>query len=444
MTAREIALKGLEAFRRDGAWPDYVLTALCDRQGVAQRDASLAWRLAFGVIQNMALLDYYISHYSTMPRRKLHPRVHDILRISVYQLVFLSKIPRSAAVNEGVKLAAKLSNQRGAGYVNAVLRKISKDASDGKLPEVKADSDNRRLSVLYSHPEWLVGEITGRLGEQEAEALLALNNSADSSVFAQINTLQADEASVIALLSTEGIEAAEHGRLDGCIMINEAGDIRRISAFTDGMIYIQDPASRLAVMAAGAKPGDFVIDGCSAPGGKSFAAAIMMQNEGSILACDINIKKLRLIEEGSARLGINIIETALKDSSETDKQLIGKADIVLADVPCSGVGVIRKKPEIRYKTEQSIDGLPELQMKIVSNLSRYVKPGGILLYSTCSVLCRENEDVVNSFLRENGDFAKEGFTLPGIGEAHGGTFTLWPHLHMTDGFFICKMRRSCV
>jgi 16S rRNA (cytosine967-C5)-methyltransferase len=197
-------------------------------------------------------------------------------------------------------------------------------------------------------------------------------------------------------------------------------------------------------MAATPKAGMRIIDGCAAPGGKSFAAAIAMKDAGHILSCDINEKKLQRVQEGTQRLGFKTIETRVMDASEPTSDLIKSADIVLADVPCSGLGVIRKKPEIRYKAERDIMPLPELQLQIIENLSGYVKPGGLLLYSTCTLLQRENEDIVRAFLEKHQDFAPEAFHLPGpVGEVQTGMTTLWPHIHETDGFFICRLRRHC-
>jgi len=437
LSAREAALKVLGMYRRNKAWSDIALDNVLRNVELPKVDAALASRIVYGVLQNMTLCDFYGAHYSTIELKKLEPRVHDILRLSIYQILFLSKIPNTAAVNEGVALVKKYSNSRAAGYLNAVLRKISKAADDGTLPEVTGSEINR-LSTVYSHPQWLVEELVGTLDELSAEAFLIENNKADIPVTAQVNTLITNTDDIITALKSEGVEGSRHEFLEDCIDLHSAGNISHLGVYKKGMIYIQDAASRLAIMAASPKAGDFIIDGCAAPGGKSFSLAMMMKNSGRILACDIHASKLRHIETGTARLGISIIETIQRDAQEKATE---QADMVIADVPCSGLGIIRKKPEIRYKSMLDIKGLPELQLKILNSLSEQVKPTGTLLYSTCTILKRENEDVVRMFLKENSNFKPEPFVLPGIGHVPDGMITLWPHINKTDGFFICKMKR---
>jgi 16S rRNA (cytosine967-C5)-methyltransferase len=392
----------------------------------------------------------------------------------VYQLAFLTRIPRSAAVNEGTSLARKHLNPQAARYVNAVLRKVSEAVGQGGLPQPDGDREGR-LSVLYSHPPWLVKRFCDVLGADALEALLAANNRPDLPMSAQVNTLRVDADGVLAKSRQDGVDATirrlsvglgantepengdvsnmgrvepprtANGEVSGIefVELRRVGDLRRLSAYKRGHIYIQDAAARLAVMAADPKPGDYLIDGCAAPGGKSFAAAIAMRNKGHIEALDSDADKLRLVKEGADRMGLSIISATECDASTPVEALLGKADVVIADVPCSGFGAIRKKPEIRYKPPQDIEGLPGLQKRILSNLSAYVKPGGTLLYSTCTVMREENEDVVEWFLAEHGQFRLEAIDIPEASlKAESGMLTLWPHLHDTDGFFICKMKRE--
>jgi len=441
VTARDAALKALGVYRRNKAWSDLTLSGLISSSDMPPIEAALTTQIVNGVLQNLTLCDYYASLFSSIELKKLEPRVLDVLRLSIYQIVFLSKIPHSAAVNEGVALARKYSNHRAAGYVNAVLRKIAKAAADGNLPEISAADSIQRLSIKYSHPEWLIREFCEALGPHGAEALLASNNSGDTPLTAQINTLVTNTEEAISVLSDDGVEAKRHEWLDNCIELRGAGNISRLEAFRRGFFYIQDAAARLAVIAAGPRRSDCVADGCAAPGGKSFAAAIAMENTGRIAAFDIHAAKLRHLESGANRLQISIIDVIKRDSSTPMEEFAGAADVVLADVPCSGFGVIRKKPDIRYKPEKETAGLPDIQKRILASLSTYVSPGGTLLYSTCTTLKRENEDVVEWFLDGNGQFSLEGFTLPGVGNVESGMITLWPHIHGTDGFFICKLKR---
>jgi 16S rRNA (cytosine967-C5)-methyltransferase len=441
VSAREAAFKVLGEYRRKKTWPEQALVDVIGRYGLSTPDASLAAQIVYGVLQNMALCDYYTACFSSVGLKKIEPRVLDVLRLSIYQIAFLTRVPRSAAVNEGVGLVRKFSNPQAAGFVNAVLRKASDAAASGKLPDVGGDT-LRRLSVMYSHPEWLVSEFLDELGQKGAEALLRANNAPDTPVTVQVNTQLATADEALSALRSDGVEAIRHEWLADCLELRGAGSITRLEAFMKGYIYVQDAAARLAVTAAGLKKGDIVIDGCAAPGGKSFAAAIMMGNSGRVFSLDKNPEKLARIKGGAKRMGLGIIEATANDAAAPLGEHIGIADAVLADVPCSGFGVIRKKPEIRYKPKQELVSLAGIQGGILSGLSACVKPGGVLLYSTCTILRRENEGVVEQFLRENRSFEPEGFSLPGAGSAPNGMMTLWPHKNRTDGFFICKLRKE--
>ncbi|MCL2365668.1 MAG: 16S rRNA (cytosine(967)-C(5))-methyltransferase RsmB [Oscillospiraceae bacterium] len=455
LSAREAALKTLGIYRRKKAWSDMALNSVVSSATLSPKDIALTVQLVYGVLQNLMLCDYYASHFSNIELKKLQPRVLDILRLSIYQIVFLTKIPHNAAVNEAVSLTKKYANKRAAGYVNALLRKISKAASEGSLPEITGDTAHQ-LSIKYSHPEWLVDAFIKTIGAQETHSLLMHNNQNNMPITAQVNTLLTNVDEAISLLAKDGVEATPHQWLGNCIEFRGAGNITKLEAYNRGFIYVQDVAARLSVIAASPMQDDIVVDGCAAPGGKSFAAAILMKNEGHILACDIHAAKLRHIESGSTRMGINIIDVIEADVSAqasglsvknhlaryaTKEDSCALADVVLADVPCSGVGIIRKKPEIRYKAQADISGLPEIQKQILTELSAFVKPGGVLLYSTCSVLRSENEDIIHAFLSAHECFVTESFILSKIGEVSDGMITLWPHVHGTDGFFICKMRR---
>ncbi len=438
-SGREAALKALAAYRRSGAWSDIFLNNLAQKEELSKRELSLASAICFGVLQNTALLDFYISSYCSVKLSKLEPMVLDILRVSAYQILFFEKIPHSAAVNEGVKLTKKHSNPRAAGLVNAVLRKISANANT--LPEIPKDDINRYLAVKYSHPEKLVALFREIFSDAECEKLLSANNEKPN-VNLQINTLRTNVDTLLSALREQGTEADFHPWLKNCVEVSSAGAMEDWESFKNGDFYVQDPAARLAVTAADLKPGMFVIDVCSAPGGKSFAAAVDMQNTGRIVSCDIHEKKLNLIENSAKRLGIDIIETRAADARIPIGEFYEKADAVIADVPCSGMGIIRKKPEIRYKGLEELKGLPDIQLEILKNVSDYVKPGGVLIYSTCTILKQENEGVVHRFIKEDDRFELEPFTLPGAIGKIDGMITLYPHTHRTDGFFICKLRRK--
>ena len=432
-SSREVALKCLLAGERQGAWSDGYLRNAIRQAGLTGRDAALCTRLAFGVLQNEMLLDWHIGRFSSVAIDKMDAGTRNCLRLGAYQILFLDRVPIHAAVNESVDLAKKYAkNPRAAGLVNAVLRAFDREIKAG-LPQPQS------LSVRYSHPEWLVKEFSFALSEAETEQLLAADN-AQPPTQAQINTLKTSTELLLGELREEGIPAAAHPWLPYCVELEGAGNLEAISAFQEGRFYVQDAAAKLAVMAAGVRPTMKVLDSCAAPGGKSFAAAIAVENKGSILSCDLHPHKKKLIEAGAMRLGLSCISAATMDAKEFHSELERQFDVAIVDVPCSGLGIIRKKPDIRYKDPNPLAGLPQIQGEILANVSRYVRPGGVLLYSTCTVLQRENEDVVADFLKNHQNFALEGFALPGPIGTVDGMITLWPHRHGTDGFFIAKLR----
>lgn len=435
-TAREAALTALEKWRKNSAWSDAALASVIAKAQLDARDAALASRICYGTLQNLALLDFYIAAFSTTPPQKLEPKVLDLLRISAYQILLMDKVPPSAAVNEAVALCKRIGCARASGLVNAVLRRISEHRDS--LPEIPGKGTAEYLATKYSHPLWLVQEWAAAHGYAFAEAALRADN-APAPVCIQTNTLKTDVKTLQSSLQGQGFAVRTQDRLPDALVCG-GGNLTASDAFRDGWFYVQDAAAKLAVLAADPQPGMRVLDACAAPGGKSFSAAVQMQGRGSILSCDIHENKLKRVRESAQRLGISILETAAMDARTPLGSLRESADVVLADVPCSGLGVIRKKPEIRYKDPVELENLPEIQSAILSGLADCVKPGGVLLYSTCTVRQRENEDVVRAFLAGRPEFAPEPFSAAGV-DAPDGMCTLWPHLHETDGFFICKLRK---
>lgn len=431
--AREAAVFALERTRRDGAWSSALSDAMKTKYDLDSRSLSLAVSISLGVLQSTALLDYYID-LNSKSASKIEPKVRDIMRSGAYQLIFMDKIPASAAVNESVALCKKLGYSRASGFCNAVLRKIASSAD--KLPEPPGKGTAQYLSVKYSHPQQLAQYIVDRRGYDAAEAFLAADNTIPDTCL-QVNTLKITPDELMARLLAESVPCSMHPWLPNCIVT--AGSVSSMPGFDEGLFYVQDPAAKCAVLAAALEPGMYVLDSCAAPGGKSFAAAIAMRNEGSIDSCDLHDKKIRLISEGAQRLGISCINAFSHDAREP---FYRQYDAIIADVPCSGYGVIRKKPEIRYKPLDDSASMPAIQTAILDNLSKYVKPGGAMVYSTCTVLGRENEDVVKAFLRAHAEFSAEGFTLPNGETAADGYITFWPDIHGTDGFFVSKLRRN--
>ena len=433
---RQAAYRVLMRCRRSGAWSEDAISSEIQKTSLSGRDGALCSRIVLGVLQNRTWLDFIIGTYCATPTEKLDPRVLDILRLSAYQILFLDKIPVSAAVNEGVSLCRREVNPGAAKLVNAVLRRIGEHRE--QLPEVPGMGTEAYLATRYSHPLWLAEELAAEHGYAFAEAALAANNE-QPPVYAHANPLRPG-TDLLTALADFGAEPTD---LPGCVSLRTTAGITETEVFRNGGCYIQDAAARMAALAGGAKPGMTVLDACAAPGGKSVASAMAMENRGRVISCDIHEKKLRLIRENAARLGINIIETRAGDARRPDADLTGIADLVIADVPCSGLGVIRRKPEIRWKDQAELDNLPAIQRDILEGLAPCVRAGGVLLYSTCTVRTRENGGTVSAFLADHPEFTPEGFILPGsIGEVPSGQITLWPHLHGTDGFYICKMRKK--
>lgn len=434
MSARTTALSALIACRKQGAWADGVLKEYIARDRLDQRDAALCSRLCYGVLQNRILLDYHIRNLLTGDMKKLQPIVLDILRLGLYQILMMDKIPVSAAVNEAVEQGKRYANRSAAGLINGVLRRASREKDSLVPPE--------DLSIRYSHPMELVALLEDSVGKDGIEALLASHNEPAQTTI-QVNTLITDDNAVLNALKDVVACVEPHPWLSHAYVISGFGNLEQIPLFRNGGFFVQDPAARLAVDAAGLQPGMQVLDGCSAPGGKSFAAALVMKNQGHIYSCDIHPHKIELLRKGAERLHITVMQPMLQDASQPVPQWENAMDAVIADVPCSGLGVIRKKPDIRYKNLDELAKLPEVQKRILDRLSSYVKPGGVLLYSTCTILRRENEDVIRWFLETHPQFTTESFATPEeLPGQSNGMMTLLPSIHKTDGFFICKLRKK--
>ena len=441
MDAREVSLLALNDCQRQGGWSDAILKKRLASAGLDSRDGALATQLCFGVLQNRLLLDFYLSHFSNLPLKRMEGRVVEALRLGAYQMLFLDKIPHSAAVNASVELTRKhCKNPRAAGMVNGILRNLERNL--GGLPTVPQNDPVSCLSTLYSHPEWLVREFLTSMGAEETARLLAANNGR-APITALVNTTKTTVEGLAEALAEEGVTAQPHPWLADCLILSKTGNLERLTAFQKGLFYIQDPASKLAALALDSRPGMRVLDCCAAPGGKSFACAIAMGGQGEVVSCDLHPHKKKLIQAGADRLGLKNITPMAADGKAFRPEWESAFDRVLVDAPCSGLGVIRKKPDIRYKDPGPLADLPQVQRAILDNAARYVKPGGVLVYSTCTFLRRENEEVALGFLKDHPDFQAEGFRLPEYaGDGRTGILTLWPHRQGTDGFFIAKLRRG--
>jgi 16S rRNA (cytosine967-C5)-methyltransferase len=436
MSARETALNVLIGCRKQAAWSNGVLKEYIARDKLDRRDAALATRLCYGVLQNRNKLDFYLQQLLTGKLKDLHPVVRDILHLGIYQIYEMDKIPMSAAVNEGVAMAKKYcKKQRFApGLVNAVLRQAVRTKGGLKEPATLEDR--------YSHPKALIKLLGENVGKDRLENMLAANNAMPQTVV-QVNTLKITTDALVERLAQEDVLAQPHDWMENSLVLSGTGNLEKLPAFREGLFYVQDAAAKLSVQCAQIPANAKVLDCCAAPGGKSFAAAMTLQGQGSITSCDIHAHKISLIQNGAQRLGLSNLEATQRDATEFVPQWKEQMDVVLADVPCSGYGIIRKKPDIRYKDPKTMEDLPQLQLQILMNQAQYVKPGGTLLYSTCTLLRRENEDVVNAFLEQRDDFYLEPLALPAVFPQNtDGMLTLVPGEYDTDGFFICRLRRK--
>ena len=437
MGARETALNALIACRKEGAWSNGVLKEYIQRDRLDPRDAGLATRLCYGVTQNRGKLDFYLQQLLTGKLRDLHPVVRDILHLGLYQIYELDKIPESAAVNEAVVLTKKYNrNPKASSLVNGVLRTAVRTKGQLKEPTSYADK--------YSHPDPLISLLKANVPKGALEPMLVANNAAPQTVV-QVNTMRTTAAALMEKLEGEGVAAQPHGWMENALILSGTGNLENLPSFRGGLYYVQDPAAKLCALCA-QLPADRdirMLDCCAAPGGKSFASAIAMEGRGQITSCDVHNHKVPLIESGAERLGLTNIIAAQQDATLFRPEWEETMDCVIADVPCSGLGIIRKKPDIRYKNLAELEALPELQLEILRNQARYVKRGGILMYATCTILRRENEEVVRAFLEERKDFRTEPLALPPVFPKNdSGMLTLIPGQYDTDGFFICRLRRE--
>ena len=425
----------LIACRKEAGWSNGVLKQYIARDRLDRRDAALATRLCYGVVQNRLKLDHYLKQLLTGKIKDLHPVVHDILHLGLYQILEMDRVPESAAVNESVDLAKKYCpKQRFApGLVNGVLRSAVRQKDSLQAPT--------GWQELYSHPQKLIDLLKSYVGKKTL-AMLQANNETPETVV-QVNTLRATVAALLASLEAEGVAARPHDWMENALVLSGTGNIENLTAFRDGWFYVQDTAAKLSVLCAEIPENAHVLDCCAAPGGKSFAAAMVLEDRGHITSCDFYSHKAELIASGAKRLGIKNLTAKQQDATVHVPQWEEQMDVVICDVPCSGYGIIRKKPDIRYKDPDTMKDLPALQLQILCNQASYVRPGGVLLYSTCTLVRAENEGVVEAFLEEYKDFCLEPLPLPDVfPENKTGMFELIHGEYDTDGFFIARLRRK--
>ena len=436
MNVREIALKLLVEYEGSGKYVNLSLNShSADRLSPEER--SFLTALLYTSVERKLTFDYWIAALAGRSIDKIDPTTRNILRLGLCQITELNSIPDFAAVNETVKLARSKGERS---FVNGVLRAAVRQKDSLPLPDEKKNYA-RYLSVKYSFPLWLVKHFISEYGEEDCQKLLASYNSADRYTDITVNTLKISVKEYLLRLSEAGIDAFASPVSSLSVRIPSSVNPRMLPGYGEGLFLVQDASCAAAVEALGIADGMKLCDVCACPGGKSFAAAILAEDKAKIYSFDLHESKLSLIDSGMDRLGLKGIEARAVDATVGDDSLVGTLDRVICDVPCSGLGVLAKKPDIRYKDEDSVKELPELQYSILETSSRYLKVGGVLIYSTCTLRRQENKAVVERFLDSHSDFEPVEIR---IGEYTGedGTFTFLPHIHGTDGFFAAKLRKK--
>lgn len=433
---RKRIVKILMNIDKNDAYINIEMNKLRGENTYSDIDLRFIGQIVNGVIKHRITIDYLISKFSKVPVKKIAPFVLATLRSGIYQIIYMDKVPDSAAVNESVKIIKKSSVSRLSGYVNAVLRAVDKSIIDNiDISSVEG------ISIYYSYPEWLVTRWVNLFGFDFTVELMKAFNSNPSmhirrsvkiSSAALLDSLKSDN------IITKKINFSFAREFDYCYNIGNVGDLGTIRAYKDSMFYIQDSAAAFASYLLCPKKGQTVIDMCAAPGGKSLFIAELMENTGRVISCDIYEHKINLIKENCDKYAITAVEPVICDATVNNEVYNEIADRVLCDVPCSGLGIIQKKPDIKYaRCEEDILELSKLGYEIISNGAKYLKKGGILVYSTCTIDPEENEEVINKFLCDHPGFSPYPFD----GENYYKTF--YPHIHETDGFFVCRLKKEC-
>lgn len=432
---RRICLSILLKMEKNLAFSNILLNDKLKSYDLSLQDKKFISALFYGVIERKLTLDMIISKYSAKDIDSLNREVREILRMGVYQLLYMDSVPDNAAVNESVELAKQLNFKSATGFINAVLRSFIRD--NKKLPEYKNHIKNN--SVKYSCPEWLVKKWFNEYDDKTAFSLLE-SSLGRAPITIRVNTINFSVSDVEKMLSEEGVKTIRSDVVDGCLEVFSSGSLEETCAYKNGMFYVQDISSQICCEALDVSEGDTVLDLCAAPGGKTFTIAQYLKDNGTIISCDLHEKRVKLISDGAKRLKISCIKTFTNNAKVFNDEF-PMADRILCDVPCSGLGVIRRKPEIKYKNPDEFDNLPDIQYDILQTACKYLKVGGYLVYSTCTVSRAENDNVIEKFLNNNPDF--EGVS---VSKSRGENFdkccvTVTPAYCNSDGFFIAKIRR---
>lgn len=434
--ARKTVLRLLTRLENSGAYSNILLDEGLERSDLSAQDKKFASALFYGVLERQITLDEIIREYSRNPKNKIGTEVKVILRMGLYQLLYMDSVPDNAAVDESVKLAKKNRNPAASGFINAMLREFIRN--DKKLP--KGKNALEELSIKYSAPLWLTEKWQKEYGKEVCLDMLE-SSIGQAPVTARVNTVFHSLESTLDMLVQDGVTFERLAILPDCIRICGAGAIEHTKAYKEGRLHVQDLSSQLCCAALDPQEGDVVLDLCAAPGGKTFTIAERMHNKGEVHAFDLHANRARLIESGAKRLGLDCVKAGV-NNAKVFSEAMPMADKVLCDAPCSGLGVIRRKPEIKFKDPKDFERLPEIQFDILNTSAGYVKVGGTLVYSTCTLSRAENDEVADRFLKENPDFAPAP-----LGEAFGGDselcrMSITPAKYNSDGFFIAKFIRQ--
>ena len=439
MKAREIAYKVLLDIEKNKNYSNMAINKHFKDVKMSNQDRGLATEIIYGVIENKYYIDYMIDKLSKVKTNKMEIYVKTLLRMGIYQIMFLNSISDYAAVNETVNLAKK-KNSKVSGFINGILRNVIRQKEE--IGKVKTKDDVDYLSIKYSYDKWMIRNWMIHFGKEFTEELLEANNERPN-IYLRTNTLKITRDELIKKLEKQNIKAEKVNVVEEAIKVEHLKDIENNNLYKEGLFIVQDVSSMLVGKVMNPKENSLVLDVCSAPGGKTTHMATLMNNTGQVVSRDIYDHKLKLIKAASKRLGLTNVDVEEFDGMKLDRESIGKFDYVLADVPCSGLGIIRRKPEIKYKEKEEFRQLPPIQKKILENASKYVKVGGTLIYSTCTIQDSENIDVVNEFLQKN-----KNFELVPIKEVNvdlenqeKGYMKIYPNVHNMDGFFISKLIR---
>lgn len=439
MNSRELAFKTLYDIERNKNYSNISINKNFKNVNISDQEKGLATELIYGIIENKYYLNYIIDKLSKIKSKKMSTYVKISLWLGIYQMLFLDSIKDHAAVNESVNLIKKY-DKKSSGFVNAILRNVLRQKET--IMEIKDKEIKDELSIKYSYNPWIVEKWIKDFGQDFAEDLLDAN-SQKPNLYIRTNTLKISRDELIEKLSGDGISCSKVNGIDEAIMVQNLKNIENNKLFRSGYFTIQDISSMLVGKVTNPHKNSKVLDICSAPGGKTTHVATIMENTGEVVARDVFAHKLKLIKSTVNRLGLENVKVENKDALKLDENSIDKYDYVLADVPCSGLGIIKRKPEIKFKEQSDLSGLPEIQSKILNNASKYVKENGMLIYSTCTIHDEENINVVSRFLKENENFKLvpiENINID-LENQEKGYIKIYPNIHGMDGFFIAKLKR---